>query len=66
MTLRLLSLDKNGHRYVFRYPPEREDEVATEIRRLAEDVQAKVDWFDAAAMGFQTTHWSANDCLDAL
>jgi len=66
MTSRLLSLDKNGHRYVFRYPPQRENEVAAEIRRLAEDDQAHVDWSDAAALGLQTTHWSANDCLDAL
>ena len=53
MTTQTLSLDKDGHTYVFRYSPGRENEVMDEIIRLAEDPQSTLDWLDAATLSFQ-------------
>jgi hypothetical protein len=66
MTTRTLSLVKNGHKYVFRYPSGYEDEVVDEIMRLAEDPDTDFDWLDAATLSFQVTQYAAEDCYHVL
>ncbi len=53
MTTQILSLDKDGHSYVFRYSPGSEDETVDEIMRLAGDANTNLDWMDAAKLSFQ-------------
>ncbi len=48
-----LSLDKGGHRYVFRYRPGSEAEVIGAFASLANDEQSGFDWFDAAVLSYQ-------------
>lgn len=62
MTRRTLNLDKNGHKYVFRYVPGEEDEVITEIMQLADDKRTDLDWLDAARLSFRVAQYTALDC----
>lgn len=63
MTPRTVSLSKNGHTYMFRYPTGQEDLVVEEIMYLADDRSADFDWMDAATLSFQVTEMAACDCL---
>jgi len=51
--MRQLSLDKGGHRYVFRYRPGNEADVIGAFANLAGDEQSEFDWFDAAVLSYQ-------------
>ncbi|MFP4052500.1 MAG: hypothetical protein ACLFV7_01385 [Phycisphaerae bacterium] len=66
MILRTLSIEKDGHLFMFRYTPGCEDYVVEELVRLAEDPDHRVDWLDAATLSFQVTHHAAQDCSKAL
>ncbi len=48
-----LSLDKGGHRYVFRYRPGGEADVIGAFASLASDGSTEFDWFDAAVLSYQ-------------
>lgn len=48
-----LSLDKGGHRYVFRYRPGGEADVIGAFASLASDETSGFDWFDAAVLSYQ-------------
>lgn len=61
MDTQTLCLDKDGHRYLFRYPKGREDTIVEELMRLADDPTLNFDWMDAAALSFQVTQDSAQD-----
>jgi len=50
---RQLSLDKGGHKYVFRYRPGNEADVIGAFASLAGDEQSEFDWFDAAVLSYQ-------------
>jgi hypothetical protein len=63
MTPRTVSLTKNGHTFVFRYPAGQEDLVVEEIMYLADDRAVDFDWIDAATLSFQVTELAARDCL---
>ena len=52
-SLRQLSLDKGGHRYVFRYRPGCEADVIGAFANLAGDDDTDFDWFDAAVLSYQ-------------
>lgn len=52
-TERQLSLDKGGHRYVFRYRPGSEADVIGAFASLASDDETEFDWFDAAVLSYQ-------------
>lgn len=51
--LKQLSLDKGGHRYVFRYAPGSEADVIGAFATLASDDKTEFDWFDAAVLSYQ-------------
>jgi len=51
--VRELSLVKNGHQYVFRYPAGREADVIGIFASLAADEEKDFDWFDAAVLSYQ-------------
>jgi hypothetical protein len=51
--VRQLSLVKNDHRYMFRYPQGRESDVISAFAGLAEDAEQDFDWFDAAVLSYQ-------------
>jgi hypothetical protein len=62
MTIRTVSLSKDGHAWVFRYPAGQEDRVVEELMYLAEDRTSAFDWVDAATLSFQVTEFAARDC----
>ena len=66
MSVRVLSLAKGTHRYIFRYTTGCEDQVIDEIMRLADDPDCNLDWLDAATLGFQIAHYSALACQQAM
>ncbi|MFP4105858.1 MAG: hypothetical protein ACLFVU_07160 [Phycisphaerae bacterium] len=66
MTARTINLNKDGHKYIFRYAAGREDEIVEEIMRLADDGRCALDWLDAATLSFQVTQYAAADCCRAL
>ncbi|MCE5277230.1 MAG: hypothetical protein ABFD92_10050 [Planctomycetaceae bacterium] len=50
---RTLSLEKQGHTYLFTYAPGSENQIIDELMRLADDEQCTLDWMDAASLSFQ-------------
>jgi hypothetical protein len=62
MTLRTVSLSKDGDTWVFRYPAGQEDRIVEEIMYLADDRGSAFDWMDAATLSFQVTELAARDC----
>ena len=66
MIVRTLSIEKDGHLYMFRYTPGCEDHVVEELVSLAENPEHRIDWLDAATLSFQVTHHAAEDCSKAL
>jgi hypothetical protein len=60
--IRVLNVRKDGQTYVFRYAPGCESQVVDEIIRLAEDPDSRLDWVDAARLGFQITQHAMADC----
>lgn len=65
MSVRVLSLAKGTHKYIFRYTPGCENQVIDEIMRLADDPDTNLDWLDAATLGFQVAHYTAIACQEA-
>lgn len=61
MTMRTLSLTKDGARYVFSYPPGCESDILGEILRLANDARSEVDWLDAATLSSQVVRAASGD-----
>lgn len=55
MAVRTYSLNKDGVKYIFRCCPGCEGEVMDEAMQLAEDPASKLDWMDAASLGWQMT-----------
>ena len=51
--VRQLSLVKNGHRYVFRYPAGKEADIIGVFASMAADDDQSFDWFDAAVLSYQ-------------
>ena len=66
MRIRSLSLESNGHQFIFRYAAGREEEVLDAIVDLAEQDRCALDWVDAATLSFQVAQQSAADCCEAL
>jgi hypothetical protein len=66
MQTRILNTEKDGHKYVFRYPAGCEQEIVDDILRLADGDDSKLDWFDAAILSFQATRQAAQDCRRVL
>lgn len=48
-----LTLTKQGHTFVFRFPSGREVEVVEAFGAQAEDPNSTLDWFDAAILTHQ-------------
>jgi len=65
MSVRVLSLAKGTHKYIFRYTPGCESQIVDEIMRLADDPDTNLDWLDAATLGFQVAHYTALGCQEA-
>jgi hypothetical protein len=64
MDTRTLTLEKDGHLYLFRYSPGSEDALVEQLMYLADDRDLNFDWMDAAAMSFQVTQLTAEETLD--
>ena len=62
MENRAITLEKKGVTYVFRYAAGREEELVGEIIRLAEGPAARIDWLDAARLGFQIAQHALAEC----
>lgn len=63
MDLQTLTLEKDGHTYLFRYTPGAEDALVEELMYLADDRELNFDWMDAAALSFQVTQLAARNVL---
>ena len=63
MDTQTLTLEKDGHAYMFRYTPGCEDALVEELMYLADDHELNFDWMDAAALSFQVTQLAARDTL---
>ncbi|MCE5328523.1 MAG: hypothetical protein LLG01_19140 [Planctomycetaceae bacterium] len=50
---RTITLEKDGHTYLFTYAPGSENQIIDELMRLADDEQCNLDWMDAASLSFQ-------------
>lgn len=61
METRTLTLEKDGHLYLFRYTPGSEDAVVEELMYQADDCSLNFDWMDAAALCFQVTCLTARN-----
>ncbi len=61
-----LTLEKEGHLYLFRYTPGCEDALVEELMYLADDHSLNFDWMDAAALCFQVTQTAAEGTLDGM
>ncbi len=66
MSVRTLSLLKDGHRYVFRYSSGCEGQVVDEIASLADDQNSGLSWLDAATLSFQVTQQAARGAQRAM
>ena len=66
MTPKTLTLVKGEHKYVLRYEAGSEDDMVTELMRLADDPRTNLDWLDAATLSFQVAHGAAADCFQEL
>ncbi|MBN1943020.1 MAG: hypothetical protein JW849_06975 [Phycisphaerae bacterium] len=53
MDAQTLTLEKDGHLYLFRYTSGSEDALIEELMHLADDRSVNFDWLDAATMSFQ-------------
>ncbi|MBN1554525.1 MAG: hypothetical protein JXA11_07250 [Phycisphaerae bacterium] len=60
-TTQTLSLEKDGHLYLFRYTRGSEDALVEELMYLADEPSLNFDWMDAAALSFQVTCESARE-----
>ncbi len=63
MNARTVSLKKDDQTYVFRYAPGSESYVVDEIMKLADDRDSRIDWMDAATLGFQVAQCAADACV---
>lgn len=61
-----LTLEKDGHLYLFRYTRGCEDALVEELMYLADDPSLNLDWMDAAALCFQVTQQAAEEALDKM
>lgn len=59
MSIRTVTLIRNGHRHVFRYRRGDESRVIEEICRQAQSGQTGLDYVDAAMLSFQVTQQAA-------
>jgi hypothetical protein len=66
MDTQTLTLEKDGHIYLFRYTPGSEDALVEEFMYLADDRTLNFDWMDAAAMSFQVTQLAAEEALGEM
>jgi hypothetical protein len=66
MDTQTLTLEKDGHWYLFRYTPGSEDALVEELMYLADDRTLNFDWMDAAALSFQVTQLAAEESLDEM
>ena len=66
MKCRSVSIERGGHRYVFRYPLGSEDDILDAIVGKAQDPTCPLDWVDAAGLSFQVTQKAAAACSNAL
>lgn len=53
MTIQQLTLHKNGHRYVFRFPPGKEPEVCVAFAESAVNPSLDFDWYNAAVLSYK-------------
>ena len=56
---KLLCLEKDGRKFVFRYRHGEETDILDELARLADDPGSDIDWVDAATLSFQAAHHAA-------
>jgi hypothetical protein len=61
----VLSLAKDGRKYIFRYAVGCERQVLSELVRLAEDADSGLDWMDAATLGFQVAYYGTGPQVPA-
>ncbi len=66
MDIRTLTLAKDGHSYVFRYPAGHENKVIDHLMELAQADQTNFDWLDAATLCFQVTQTTAQACDEVI
>ncbi|TWT44749.1 hypothetical protein RAS1_11660 [Phycisphaerae bacterium RAS1] len=50
---RCLTLEKDGHHFVFRYCDGREVDLLATFVAMAADPDSEFDWFDAAVLSYQ-------------
>ncbi len=50
---RVLTIQKEGEQFIFRYLPGNEEKLLDSFVDLANDEERNFDWFDAAVLSFQ-------------
>ncbi len=56
MKTQMLTFQKSGHTFLFRYTGGQEQGVVDEIMALAQDPRCCLDWVDAATLSFQVVN----------
>jgi len=64
--IRMVSIEKNNHHYLFRYESGYEDEAVESLMQLAESDNSEISWLDAATLSFQITCSVAAQCEKTL
>lgn len=64
--MRTVTLNKQDHRFVFRYNEANQCDILEAVADLASDPGSDFDWVDAASVSFQIASEQAAKCLKTL
>ena len=66
MLERIIQLETQTQKYLFRYSPGCEREVIDQISELADDPNCELAWVDAASLSYQIAQYAADECTTTL